>query len=267
MRHPLTVRLRHQVAVARRWRQGGDYRQAGLLLTLTLSAAEAQFGGCAELVAEICNELGVLGKYTGRFEQAETFYRRALHIYQDTTGVDSDAVATIYHNLGGIAHARGRYRLGEPLARRAVEIRTRLHGPDHPVVAADAAAWAALLVGCGRLDEAEVQLCRALPTLRHEDYERAVTAHNLAALVHHRNDLHNAILGYTEALRLKERVLGANHPDLAITLVNLAGAFGRLDQLDAARSRYTRAVSILSPVVESDHPTLVAARTGLSRLA
>src|SRR5262249_60525157 len=73
---------------------------------------------------------------------------------------DDPAGATIDHTLGGLEQARGRYWLGEPLARRAVQLRRRALGPDHPDVAADQAALAAILDGEGRRKEAErLYLC------------------------------------------------------------------------------------------------------------
>ena len=50
----------------------------------------------------------------------------------------------------------------EPPARRSVELRERALGPDHPVVAADLAALAALVAAQGRHPEAEAMYLRAL---------------------------------------------------------------------------------------------------------
>ncbi len=72
-------------------------------------------------------------------------------------------MATLYHNLGKLEHARGRYARGEPLARRSLTIHRKALGPDHPHVADDAAALAAILNGLGRHDEAETLYRWALP--------------------------------------------------------------------------------------------------------
>jgi hypothetical protein len=62
----------------------------------------------------------------------------------------------------GLAHARGDHAAGEEPARRSVSIRARAVGPDHPEVAADRAALAAILDALGRHDEAEALLREAL---------------------------------------------------------------------------------------------------------
>lgn len=79
-------------------------------------------------------------------------------------GPDHVALATLCHNLGGLEHARGQHARGEPWARRAVLLREAALGPDHPVVAEDVAALAAILDGLGQRDEAEALYWRAIRT-------------------------------------------------------------------------------------------------------
>ncbi|MFE5549931.1 tetratricopeptide repeat protein [Streptomyces sp. NPDC056534] len=262
-------RLVTQAQLAKHWKKTGDYRRASLLLSFTLAAAENVHGVKSLEVARLCNQSGVLGKYTGNFDHSQRLYIRALMILRRELGPDHDSVATIYHNLGGLEHSRGNPELGEPWAAWSVEVRERLHGPDHPLVAADLAAWAPLLVGCGRLEEAEIQLQRALKIFEAvgDDYERAVTLHNMAALQHARGADREALAGYVQALVVKECVLGAHHPDLATSLVNLAGVCRRVGELDRAQRYLSRAVRILTPQVSSGHPTLAAARRGLDSLS
>ncbi|MFB7867434.1 tetratricopeptide repeat protein [Streptomyces sp. NPDC056069] len=236
---------------------------------LTLAAAEGLYGTDSPEVARLCNQAGVVGKYTGDFDRAEGLYRRALAVFQHVYGAEHDSVATLYHNLGGLEHSRGRPQAGEPWSARSVEIRERLHGPDHPLVAADAAAWAPLLAGCGRLEEAETQLRRALGifTAIGDEYEQAVTLHNLAALQQSRGAKREALAGYAGALAVKERALGTGHPDLAVTLVNLAALCRGNGEGHKARSYLERAIHILVPQVSADHPTLAAARRALESLS
>ncbi|WP_157740183.1 tetratricopeptide repeat protein [Micromonospora auratinigra] len=261
-------RARQQIDVARRWRQQGDYRRAGLLLALTMPTVEEHCGRESLDVAQLCNEWAVVGKYAGDFDLSEKLYLRALAIFRHRYGACHNTVATVLHNLGGLAHARGAHAEGEPYAALSVRIRTSILGPGHPLVGADRAAWAALLVGCGRADEAEEQLLRALAIFRAHhggrSYEVASALHNLAAVQHRRGRLEEAIDEYREALLLKRRLLGPRHPDLAVTLVNLAAALCRHGDLSAARHHFALARSILGPQVSPDHPTLVAAVQGIA---
>lgn len=143
-------------------RDAGRYQVALPLLQEALALAEGAFGPDSLEAAAVLNQLGMLGKFDGRFDEAEAAYRRALRITEQTVGLEHELAATLLHNLGGLERARGRFKEGEPYARRAVAIRERLVGPDHTETAADVAALAALLDGQGKYEEAERLYLRAL---------------------------------------------------------------------------------------------------------
>ena len=249
-------------------RRQGRYREAEEELRAALRLAERAYGAEGAAVAEVMNELGVLYKYTARFDEAETLYRRALRILEAHR--DDFETATVWHNLGGLEHARGRPALAEPAARRAVELRTRAVGPDHPAVAADAAALAAILDQLGRVEEAEAMLCRALDVftrlLGPDHHEVAVNANNLAALRFRRGDHGEAEALWEHALAIKRKRLGPTHPELAPTLVNLGVLAATRGQVERARSLFTEALRILGPDVGADHPARRAASAGLARI-
>jgi tetratricopeptide (TPR) repeat protein len=68
------------------------------------------------------NNLGVLGKFAGRFDEAAECYRRALAILEYHYSKDCAEAASIYHNLGGLEHARGRFAEGEPFLTPSLSI-------------------------------------------------------------------------------------------------------------------------------------------------
>lgn len=113
------------------------------------------------------NGLGIVSKYTVQFDCAEQVYWRAVALAERQRPTDALQLADLYHNLGGLEHARGRHAEGELLARRAVELRELALGNEHPAVAADRAALAAILDALGESDEAEALLREALRVLEH----------------------------------------------------------------------------------------------------
>jgi tetratricopeptide (TPR) repeat protein len=129
-----------------------------------------------------------------------------------------------------------------------VDIRERALGPDHPDVAADVAALAALLDGQGKYDEAEKLYRRALTVFERvygtEHYEIAVTLNNLAAIYHARGESEEAEELYQRALSIKEKALGTDHPDIAMTLNNLAVFYKSQQKYDQAAPLLRRALSI-----------------------
>ncbi|MGC5015154.1 tetratricopeptide repeat protein [Streptosporangium sp. DT93] len=168
--------------------------------------------------------LGVLGKETGRHEEAAIWYRQALSRLKRHGGnplMEADAL----HNLAGLAHARGAVG-GEEHARAAIEIRRGVLGPAHPQVAGDLAVLGSVLAAEGRHAEAGDALRRALDIFRDRlgagHYEVAVCQVNLAHLDALQGRAEEAERRYREALSIKRLVLGDGHPEVE----RLAGMMG-----------------------------------------
>src|SRR5262249_754042 len=150
------------------------------ILRRALALAEEALGPRDVEVGLLLNQLGILHKYQGRFAEAGPIYPQALWVIEPAPGPHHPQVASIYPNLrrppprarraaplspparGGRARPRARRARGPPLPRRSVAIREAALGPDHPDVAADVAALAAIVAERGRLDEAEALYLRAL---------------------------------------------------------------------------------------------------------
>jgi len=118
----------------------GDYARAETDLESVVATAAAEFGDASPEVAEARNNLGVLYKYLGRFDEALILYEQALR------SIDGESVegALIYHNIGGILHAQGNFAAAEEPARKAWHISRRLLGEEDRQTILDAAAYAAV---------------------------------------------------------------------------------------------------------------------------
>jgi tetratricopeptide (TPR) repeat protein len=250
------LRVRARVFVAGIDRGLGAYAAADRGFSISLREARHGFGPRDADVAGILNNLGVLRKYQGRYAEASTFYRRALPLVKASG--DRGALATLEHNLGGIEHARGRYAAGEPHARASVALREAELGRGHVAVAADIAALAALVEGCGRLDEAAALYLRALGVFRRKlgeaSAEVALNLSSLAALRQQQGRAREAGRLFAQALDLQERVFGRGHPEVAMTLHNLAFHERALGHLARAASLYARAWRAFRRVLGPRHP-------------
>lgn len=216
------------------------------------------------LIASLLNNLGVLRKAQGRYPEALAFYRRALPL---VARGDREARATLQHNLGGIEHARGRYAQAEPYARRSVALRTASRGPDHPAVAADLAALAAIVEARGGFDEAAALYKRALAVFRRKlgdsSLEVGLGLASLAALEQQRGRLIRARPLYARSLAILEPHLGKDHPDVAMTVNNLAVLERDDGRLAAARAGFRRALRSFQRMLGTRHPHTRLARQNL----
>ena len=238
----------------------GRYDEAEPCLREAIAIGEASLGGEDEDVVTAVNSLAVLFKYNGRFDDAAAMYARALRA-AEAAGANDESLATLLHNIGGLEHARGNYAAGEAPARRSVELRERALGPDHPHVAADLAALAAIVDGQGHHDEAEGMYERALGiferTYGPDHYEIAVNLNNLAGVRHAQGRTADAESLYRRALAIKEALLGNDHPDVALSLNNLALLLEG-ERAAEAGPLYQRALEIFVSRLDARHPKVIA---------
>jgi tetratricopeptide (TPR) repeat protein len=249
-------------------RQRGRYGDAERIYQAAIADLERARGACNPSLGPLLNGLGIVYKYTGQFDRAEQLYGRALKLAAQHSAGPCQ-VADLYHNLGGLAHARGDDATGELFASYAVALRAWELGDEHPTVAADKAALAALLDAVGRADEAEALLRKAARVLERSvganHVDVAASLNNLGANLQRRGKLDEAEHHYRRALAIKERRYGPDHPELTPTLNNLAVVLRRTHRLDDAAALYRRALAILERTVEPDHPNLAACRANFAR--
>ena len=245
----------------------GDFNRAEVSLKEALRIVVAEFGEVSEHVANARNNLAVLYKACGRFDEGLRLYQEALDSVVKLNGEDCLASSVIYHNIGGILHSKGDFTAAEPPGRKAWDISWRLLGEDDPRTLFDAVAYAAILDGLQRYDESETIYRWALAifeqTFGPEHYEVASNLHNLAAVLCARGDLAEAEKVYQRALAIKEKLLGEDSPDAALTLNNLGALLTRAGRPEEAAGLLQRTVNILHDRVAPDHPHLALARANL----
>jgi tetratricopeptide (TPR) repeat protein len=261
-----------RVTAIRAARDAGNYRLADELVRSAIDTLERECDERGPEMAVLLNELGMIGKYFGNFDEAEDAYRRALAIHSGSGDMFSANVASLLHNLAGLAHARGDAADAEPLARLGILIRSALPTPGPLAVAQDRAALAAILIDLDRLTEANEILSQTLRTYEEVygpvHYEVAVALHNLGSLLFRQGRWAEAADTLRRALAMKTYVLGTGNPDLAITMHNLACCELELEpgETDSVRELLQRAVEILEASVAPSHPTLASCRAKLDAI-
>jgi tetratricopeptide (TPR) repeat protein len=254
---PLLVRA--LLGLGDSYRRAARYPQA----LQTLHRAETLATPDPELLAATLMLLGITGKEMGEFELSAAYYERVRQIHDEAGAALADA-ASLQHNLAGLAYARGHLQEAEAYARRAVELRHRVPGVATVDIAADRAVLGAVLAAQDRHDEALVELTRALEICRTarppREYEIAVQTHNLASVHQSSGRLREAEELYLKALASKERLLGPNHPEVAVICNNLGTLVS--DQQRAV-SYLQRALSIAEQAYPADHPVIAAIRHNL----
>jgi tetratricopeptide (TPR) repeat protein len=236
----------------------GDYQSAEIVL---LEAAEAasKFGPKSPDIAQAKNNLGMLYKYWGRFNEGLQLYREALGCF----AAGSLESGQILHNIGGILHASGNPIAAEQPAREAWVISTSCLGPNSREAVLDALAYAAVLDDLDRLHEAEPIYISGLEYFKVHfgpgHYEMAAVQHNLAAHRASQGRLEEAEQYYRSALKTKIALIGRDSPDVALTEQNLGALLHQLGRSGEGAELLQHAVGILTARLLPSHPILLHA--------
>jgi tetratricopeptide (TPR) repeat protein len=244
------------------WRAAGRYREARQFAQAALRRAPDPVW-----IAAAHNELGVIGKFAGHFDEAERHYHAARPLIRKLYGTESREMATYWHNLGGLDHARGRWKTGERAARRSVEIGRAVLPAGDLELHAHEVAYAALLDELGRHTESLPIYRRALAAYRaaEDRYEVASTLHSLAAAEHSAGMFAEARTHYNAAIVLFRACVGGAHPDVGRALHNLATLELAAGHAHHANQLRARAIKNLRASLGATHPTTRAAMGARSR--
>jgi tetratricopeptide (TPR) repeat protein len=263
------IRLKTLALLGALRRVQGDYARAESDLQEAVRLAASEFHEASGEYAQTLNDLAVLHKYCGRFDEGLRLYEEALRITTAAQREEGLTACTIYHNMGGILFSKGDFAAAEPFGKKAWEISQRLLGNSDPRTMTDAAAYASILDGLGRYGESEAIYRHALAVFEQSfgpiHYEVAATLHSLGAVLVPQGIYREAEDNYRRALAIKEKLLDADSPDVALTRCNLGSLLIVLGRRSESVPLLKSAVTILESRLTPAHPQLALARENLRK--
>jgi tetratricopeptide (TPR) repeat protein len=267
----------------------GRYSKAEPLYKQALAIIKAQLGDNHPLTAKSLNNLAALYESQGRYSEAEALYKQALAIWQRQLGNNNPDTAASLNNLAGLYEFQGRYSEAEPLYKQALAIRKAQLGDNHPDTAASLNNLAALYESQGRYSEAEPLFKQALAIRKKQlgdnHPDTAKSLNNLAALYESQGRYSNraefssfqgenraefylfqAETLYKQALAIRKKQLGDNHPDTATSLNNLAAFYESQGRYSEAETLYKQALAIRKKQLGDNHPDTAKSLNNLAAL-
>ena len=191
-------------------------------------------------MAITCHESGVTAQHRGRLDEADDWYRKALTIFEELG--DRPHAALSYHHLGMTAQARG--RLGEAAGwyYQALAINIRLG--DRPHMAANYHQLGMTAQHRGQLDKADDWYRKALAIFEElgDRSSMALTYHQLGTTAQARGRLDEAADWYRKALTIFEEL--GDRPSMALTYHQLGRTAQIRARLDEADDWYRKALTI-----------------------
>ena len=216
------------------------------------------------------NNIGVVLRKMGRFNEAIPYYQKALSIRESVLGENHPLVSSTVNNIALLKKELGEYTQAEPLYRRAIAIMESNYGADDERLATSLNNLAGLYVEMGRYKEAKSLYRRAL-TIREkklgkDHVDTALSQSNLAGLFQQLGDYSSAEKLYKNALITDKKKLGAEHPVVAFDIQNLANLYQAQGRLDEADSLYEQALSIAKKRLGEKHPKVVSLKSNQASL-
>ncbi|MFM7085613.1 MAG: CHAT domain-containing protein [Cyanobium sp.] len=238
----------------------GDPQAAAAVLRRHLSLVQELDGQAGMDTALALLELAKPVRTLARFDEAESLTRTALRLLEALPAslARQKAEADSHELLGVIAHERGDYPLAEQEHRRALALRRPL-GVSLPLQLANSLANVAqALMRQGQFAEALDLQRQALALLRsHPDQEsrgqQATVLSNMGLnhdLLGHREA---ALATLREALSIRLRVSGGDHPETARLRLNLGALEVSDGALSSGLSHYRQALAALERRMGPDH--------------
>ncbi len=226
----------------------GDYAKAEPLFLRSQAIYEKRYGKDHPDVAAALNNLALLYKSMGNYPQAEPLYLRALAIKEKQWGPDHPDVALSLNNLATLYQATEAYDKAEPLLRRALAIREKSLGPEHPLVGTSLINLALVYLLKGDLEKAEPLFARGVAVFEKQapDHPQlAIGLNNWGGKYLMAGDFRKAEALMLRSFDMRERVLNADHPDVANSLVNLARLYRVMGNPSKAVTYATRANAVM----------------------
>jgi tetratricopeptide (TPR) repeat protein len=244
------------------------------------SPAEEKYRGAIRLgdenwlapvyLARVWTNLGSVLYQEARLAESEECYRKAGDYWRESAGEEKEeGIAILLNNLGALHRAQGRYAEAEKVYMQAIAIRKR-QGLDGS--APGATLWcnlAEVLRRQKKLEEAReaVDRGRILGTrlMVHDSQPFASMLHISGDVYGDLKRFAEAEAFHVEALKIRSKVFGADHPLVAVSKNNLASLYREQEKLDRVVPLLEDALRIWRATFGEDHPSVGFAYTNLGQ--
>ncbi len=252
------------------FRLQGQFEDAWRQAVKALWARRRAVGRKHPLVAQSWSNLATIRFDAGRYQAAESLFKRALAIRQAHSQSHPALHAATLRSLAEVAKAAGRSYEAETIYRQAAEIYEKAFGPNDPQLALTLTFLGRLHIDCGQHGSAQQVLARAVEIQNGRgdvrDAAAALTFNTYGNLHAARNNFEQAEAFYGRALNIQRDVLGGDHPDVAATLVLFGDATLTRGDHGAAEKSYRKALEICRKQLGEGHKSVAEGMHRLARL-
>ncbi len=262
--HPETLDARHNLAIILTQRGELDAKNAAAVFTELTEAQKRQLVDDHPNVLAGRNSRAAALRSLGELVEAESEYRSIFNVATARHGErHSDTLKAHYEWAMALGRV-GRTDEAVSEVRNVLALQERLLGSSHRNTASIRASLGALLLQQGHLAEAETQLQRALDALPGDDGGRLDIRHDLAAVLHARGRLREAIRQLREIADQERQKSGPAHPNTITARNSLGVALKDFGSVEEAASVYREALKDAACNHSDDQPLVLTLRHNLA---
>jgi CHAT domain-containing protein len=219
----------------------GDYVKSEYYYHLAKDTRKALLGDKHPSYAMSLNNLGTFYHEMGQFDKAEQLFLQARDIWKNSLGTGHSSYAMCLNNLAAVYEDKLQFSKAEPLYIQARDIRKAVYGVNHSEYAASLNNLAALYGRMGQYSKSEaliVQTNNIWKQILQPTDPLLATGMNNQAAVYRKAQIKSAESEqlYLQAIALRQKVLGVDHPLTAETENDLALLYMNLKQFKKAEN-------------------------------
>eukprot|EP00053_Salpingoeca_punica_P015694 m.145072 g.145072 ORF g.145072 m.145072 type:complete len:939 (+) comp16778_c0_seq16:20-2836(+) len=237
------------------------YERAAVIYKQVLPENHPDIGQVSGNYALLHYDMGDLDKAQVRIQKS---FAILLKEYEPTNIV----VAYSRNWEGLICTGRKKYADGHKAFQTCIEIFQKNECGGHPDMARAMCDWAALCIEDGKLDRADDLLRQASSILNaaNSEAKRALPLHHQGVLALKRGKPSEALSFFEQALALRHRFLGRDHPFCAFTERGIGEAYAALNKLTEAREHLDTAQTTALLELDAKHPEVAKINAAIAAL-
>ncbi len=265
--HEHRVTLTATVDLAVNLVRDGQFEAARTLYDSILARADRVFPEDDELLLGTRNNVAILDRGQGRFDEASETLRVVYELRLNRDGPRHPETLTAMGNLALVLFDQGRRSECESMAEAAVELHRAVFGPDHQNTGRMLSILGNVILRSGRAEEAEAILAEVLEITRRargDDTQETQQARtNLAAAMLALGRLEESIALQADSLSVQRRVLTPDHPTTLETLGALATMMLQVRRFAEAEALLREARDAQERTLGPDHPSTIITNENL----
>jgi len=219
-----------------------------------IGLAEELYGEKSLRAANAYNRIGALYDCLKEYDQALKFHRLSLRTRIKVLGRRDPATADSYTQIGIVLSEKNRNMMAILCFYKALRIRGKVFGEDNPSLARDYIniGWLFCIQDMYKSALHHMQKAKNIVD-KDDDSVKSYLYNNLAFVCMCINKEQEALDYFNEAITIREKNLGAEHPDTAESYINIGYLYEKMKDNEKSMEYYKKALALPSEFIKPIH--------------